>query len=65
MSDGDSQNRAAQPSELRAKALVARAQHLIDTRPQGEYPVAWCIEAAHIGDLTVIATVAARASRPA
>lgn len=50
-------------SVLSVENVIARAQHLIDSRPQGEYPVPWYIEASHIGDLTAIAAIAALAAR--
>jgi hypothetical protein len=45
-----------------AQALVARAQRLVDApaRASGE-PLAWHAEAMHVGDMTVIATIALRA----
>ncbi len=42
--------------------LHARAQDLIDSRPEGEYPVDWCFEAKHIGDLTALGMLAALAA---
>ena len=45
--------------------LLARVQHLIEARPRGEFPVEWAIEAAHVGDLTAIAALAAIAARTA
>ncbi len=47
------------------ETLLARAQHLIDSRPQNEYPVAWFVEASLIGDLPAIAALATIASRSA
>jgi hypothetical protein len=41
----------------RAADATARAQHLVDSRPKGAYPLAWCIEAMHVGDLTAIAAL--------
>jgi hypothetical protein len=46
-------------------AVVTRAQHLVDARPRDGYPLAWCIEAAYVGDLTALAMVAGQATRPA
>lgn len=45
-----------------AEALVARAQRLVDApgHANGE-PLAWHAEAMHVGDMTVIATIALRA----
>jgi hypothetical protein len=43
--------------------VVARAQRLVDSpRPVDGYPLAWHIEASHVGDLTAIAVAAVRAS---
>jgi hypothetical protein len=43
--------------------LVGRAQRLVDSpRPVGGYPLAWHVEALHVGDLTAIAVAALRAS---
>jgi hypothetical protein len=45
-----------------AQELIARAQRLVDTpRPTGGYPLAWHVEALHVGDLNAIAAVALRA----
>jgi hypothetical protein len=41
----------------RAADATARAQHLVDSRPKGAYPLAWCVEAMHVGDLTAIAAL--------
>jgi hypothetical protein len=38
----------------RAADALARAQHLVDSRPEGEYPLALCIEAMHVGDLPAV-----------
>ena len=70
MSDGDPPEPSVDAKERRVtvesvEAVVARAQRLIDSRPQGEYPVAWCIEASYVGDLTAIAALAAIAGRSA
>ncbi len=51
-----------QPSVQDVDTLLARAQHLVDTRPRDGYPLAWCIEASYIGDLTAMAMVAATVS---
>jgi hypothetical protein len=45
--------------------LHARGRHLIDSRPPDEYPVAWCSEASHVGDLSALAMLAALAARSA
>jgi hypothetical protein len=45
--------------------LLVRAQRLVDTRPSGEYPVAWTVEAEHIGDLQAIGALAVLATRRA
>ena len=47
------------------QSVLGRAQHLADTRPSGRYPVAWCVEAEHIGDLQAIGTLAVLAARSA
>ena len=62
MSNEESPGHRRQPSVGDVGTLVARAQHLIDSRPRDAYPLAWCIEAAYIGDLTAIAMVAASAA---
>lgn len=62
MPDLQSPSDGSQPTVQQVEVLIARAQHLIDSRPRGEYPLTWCIEAFYIGDLTAIAAVAARAS---
>jgi hypothetical protein len=41
-------------SALAAHAL-ARAQDLVDSRPEGAYQLDWCQEAVHVGDLSVLA----------
>jgi hypothetical protein len=68
MSTDESPGHCTQPTVHDVDALVARAQHLIDSRPRDAYPLAWCIEASYIGDLPAIAMVAASAgglNRPA
>ncbi len=62
MSHEASSGCGVQPSVQRGETLVARAQHLIDSRPRDAYPLAWCIEALYIGDLTATAMVAASAA---
>jgi hypothetical protein len=47
------------------QSLDVRAQGLVDTRPSGQYPVAWCVEAEHIGDLEAIGALAVLATRHA
>lgn len=67
MSNEESPGHGRQPSVHDVGTIVARAQHLIDSRPRDAYPLAWCIEASYIGDLTAIAMVAGSAtglSRP-
>jgi hypothetical protein len=59
-SSDHSQPRAGtHPQTLAAPALaadpIARAQHLVDSRPQGAYQVDWCQQAIHFGDLSVLA----------
>jgi hypothetical protein len=61
MSDEESPGHRRQPSVEDAGTLVARAQHLVDSRPRDAYPLAWYIEASLIGDLPAIAMVAASA----
>lgn len=62
MSMEESPGHRGQPSVQDVGTIVARAQHLIDSRPRDAYPLAWCIEASYIGDLTAIAMVAASAA---
>jgi hypothetical protein len=64
MSNEESLGHRSQPSVHDVGTFVARAQRLVDSRPRDAYPLAWCIEASHIGDLTAIAMVAASACRP-
>jgi hypothetical protein len=47
------------------QSLLVRAQCLVDTRPSGQYPVAWCAEAEHIGDLQAVGALAVLAPRHA
>ncbi len=70
MSDGDPPGPSVETKQPRVtfesvEAVVARAQRLIDSRPRGQYPVAWCIEASSVGDLTAIAALAVNAGRAA
>jgi hypothetical protein len=45
--------------------LIDRAQRLVDTpRPPGGYPLAWHVEARHVGDLATLALAALRAPGP-
>jgi hypothetical protein len=62
MADEASLRQCRQPSGHDVGTLVARGQHLVDSRPRDAYPLAWYIEASHIGDLTAIAMVAASAA---
>lgn len=62
MSNEESPGHRRQPSVQDVGTIVARAQHLIDSRPRDAYPLTWCIEASYIGDLTAIAMVAASAT---
>jgi hypothetical protein len=51
--------------EVRAAALLARGQELIDTpRPESGYPLEWHVMAMLVGDLPALAAMRARASRP-
>src|ERR1035437_1820487 len=45
------------------EAVVARVQDLVDSRPPGEYPLDWCVEASYLGDLNAIGAVAAVVGR--
>ena len=68
MSDGDPPEPSVDPRERglsvqSVDAVVARVQDLVDSRPPGEYPLDWCVEASSLGDLDVIATVAAVVGR--
>lgn len=70
MSDGDPPEPSVDARERRlsaqsVEAVVARVQHLVDSRPPGEYPVGWCIEAGYLGDLAAIAALATIAGRSA
>jgi hypothetical protein len=62
MSNEESPGPRRQPSVQDVGTLVARGQHLVDSRPRDGYPLAWCIEASYVGDLTAIAMVAASAA---
>ena len=37
--------------------VLARAQHLVDSRPAGPYETQWCSEAYFVGVATALATV--------
>lgn len=63
MSHDESSGTRRQHSVDDVGTIVARGQHLVDSRPRGTYPLAWCIEAAYIGDLTALAAAAARTAR--
>jgi hypothetical protein len=70
VSDGDPPEPSVDAPERKLpaqslEAVVAQAQHLVDSRPPGEYPVAWCVEASYLGDLTAIAALAIIAGRSA
>jgi hypothetical protein len=45
------------------QSLLGCAQRLVDSRPSRGYPVAWCVEAAFMGDLGAVGTAAAIAAR--
>ena len=48
-----------------AHSLIGSAQRLVDKPPGGRYTVAWCMQAASIGDvgaLGAVATIAARST---
>jgi hypothetical protein len=38
-----------------AACSVERAQQLVDARPQGGYTLEWVAQAAHVGDVVVLA----------
>ena len=44
----------------RAAHAVARAQHLVDSRPPGRYQLLWCQWAMHDGDMSVAALALSR-----
>jgi hypothetical protein len=46
--------RPAGHSKVLSEALV-RAQKLVDSKPPREYPLWWCAEAEHVGDISVLA----------
>jgi hypothetical protein len=49
------------PQGPSAEELIARVERLVDTpRPPDGYPLEWCVEAKHIGDLSAIAITAIR-----
>lgn len=48
---------AAQVTLDRARDAIARAQRLVGSRPEGEFPLAWCIEAMSVGDLAAVASL--------
>ena len=64
MSDGKSCGHRGRASVQDVSALVARGQHLVDSRPAHAYPLAWCVEANFIGDLSAMAMLAASAAAP-
>jgi uncharacterized protein YndB with AHSA1/START domain len=43
--------------------LLARSGRLIASRPRGEVPLDWSVEAEHVGDMTAIAALAALSAR--
>lgn len=45
------------------QSLLDRTQRLVDSRPSGDQRVAWCVEAALIGDLAATGAAAAIAAR--
>lgn len=45
------------------QSLLGCAQRLVDSRPASDYPVAWCVEAAFMGDLGAVGAAAAIAAR--
>lgn len=52
----DGKKRAmTQATPALAAHAIARAQHLVDSRPEGAYQLDWCQEALHFGDLSVLA----------
>ena len=58
-SDHSQPHAGAQPQTQAASALaahaIARAQYLVDSRPEGAYQLDWYQEALHFGDLSVLA----------
>lgn len=49
----------------KVQSLLDCAQRLVDSRPSSRHPIEWCVEAAYIGDLGVIAAAAVIAARSA
>jgi hypothetical protein len=47
------------------RSLIDRVQYLADNRPRGEDSVAWAVEAAHLGDMSVIGALAVLEERRA
>lgn len=43
--------------------LLARTRRLVASRPQGEFPLDWCVEAENVGDITAVAALAALSAR--
>jgi hypothetical protein len=62
---GDGDALSGEVGSLRdVQDVIARTQRLIDTpRPANGYPLAWQIEALHVGDLPTIAMAALRSPR--
>lgn len=66
MSDSNLPSRSDAPAggaggSFGVQDLITRAQRLIDSpRPVGGYPLAWYVEASHVGDLVVVAATALR-----
>jgi hypothetical protein len=51
---GDRFRASASGNALLEHARV-RAQELVESRPAGAYPLPWCVEALHVGDISVLA----------
>ena len=50
----DASRASASGNALLEHARV-RAQELVESRPAGAYPLPWCVEALHVGDMSVLA----------
>jgi hypothetical protein len=51
---GDAFRASASANALLQHARV-RAQELVESKPAGAYPLPWCVEALHVGDISVLA----------
>jgi hypothetical protein len=57
VTDGNNHDapRASAPGSALLEHVLGRARELVESKPAGAYPLPWCVEAQHVGDISVLA----------